>query len=290
MAVTLADKVNETLALLTAEIKSQKLDIPTPPDVLLKLNALLNQPEFNVDEVADLLQQDPNISGRLIRVANSVIYSRRNPANNVSKAVARLGSKNVLNLVRGITISQQFLRNKTRGLENHLDAAWKQSQSVAALTYVIAVEKSKVEPDTAFLAGLIHNIGMLPLYLRLLRIPELTEDKKALTVVCDQVVPKLYPKAGKMITQAWHFPKELIDATTHALSLTADEGDMLSLKDTLSLALYIYQHPASNASPLPETFTDSPLFKKCWATPEEAIKEIAFFIKQTENLDDIHSN
>jgi len=104
--------------------------------------------------------------------------------------------------VTGLVISQQIMRNKTIGLEAFCQQVWQTSNDVAALSYIIAQKKIKLDPEQALLAGIVHNIGALPLVLKLNTIQVLKDDPKIMTMVADVVIPKLYPKAGQLIMQS----------------------------------------------------------------------------------------
>jgi HD-like signal output (HDOD) protein len=289
-SASLTDEVNKALKLLTEEIQSQKLVIPTPPDILVELTSIVRKPNFNVEEIVKLLQRDPNISGRIIRVANSVLFGGRQPATDVSSAVKRLGTKNIQNLVTGLTISQQFILSKTKGLEAYLQQAWDQSTHVAAIAYVLAKNKTHIIPDTALLAGLIHNIGMLPIYLRLHRIEALKGNPQLLKAVSEKAVAKLYPRAGKMICESWNFPSELSDAVAQIHVLETNSGSSITISDITCIALHLYQYQKDSALPLPIKVISSSRFKKLWPSLEALIEDMTTFAAQIDEVNALISN
>lgn len=83
-----------------------------------------------------------------------------------------------------------MMKAKTRDLEDYFKQCWQQSNHVAAISYVLAQKRSAIDPEQALLAGMVHNIGALPLVLRLNRIPDLQNNAHVLKMVADIVIPQ----------------------------------------------------------------------------------------------------
>jgi len=120
---------------------------------------MVNDEESSANDIATLIKHDPNISGRLIKVANSVLFGSRHHVTTTKAAVSRLGLSKVQNLVTGLVIAQNFIKNRIKGLESYFHNSWQQSNNVAAIAYILAKRKTKLD---ALLAGMVHNIGVLP--------------------------------------------------------------------------------------------------------------------------------
>ncbi len=118
----------------------------------------------------------------------------------VKSAVSRLGLSRVQNLIIGLSIAQSMM--KTQDLDNYFKQCWQQSNHVAAISYVLAQQKSTIDLEQALLAGMIHNIGALPLILRLNLISDLKNNAHILKMVADVVIPKLYASAGSLVMKS----------------------------------------------------------------------------------------
>jgi HD-like signal output (HDOD) protein len=133
---------------------------PTAFDVVTRLRKALQDPNLTMGRLAEIVELDPLISGRLIGMANSVKYRRSGmEVGGVKVAVTRLG----VNLVRGTAMAiamNQLLRAKDllpfRELAQRL---WQHSLRSAAAAEIIAHRMTKVGPDEALLAGLVHDLG-----------------------------------------------------------------------------------------------------------------------------------
>jgi len=273
--MTLTQQVNAVMAELTEDIKDNKLNLLTPPDLLLEVRAFASNQDGTVEDFANLVQHDPNISGRLIKVANSALLGARIHVTSVKAAISRLGSSKVQSLVTGLVIAQNFMQAKTRGLEDYFDRIWQQSNDVAAISYVLAIRKSNVDPEQALLAGMVHNIGVLPIILRLNQIATLKNDPKLLIQVADLVIPKLYPIAGKLILDSWNFSQEISQiALSHHKPEQSSDSET-TLHDIIFIACESNKlADVTDINTIPEPLITSSSFNKIWTSEEEAIENL----------------
>ena len=93
------------------QLLSSKNDLPPLPDILIKLEKLVNDPKASLESIAELLESDPVLSGNLIALANSVFFSGgREKADDISSAVMRVGIKLILDLAYTVKLSKMFAR------------------------------------------------------------------------------------------------------------------------------------------------------------------------------------
>ncbi len=138
----------------------QKGDLPPLPDVLLKLENHINDPNSDLESVAGLIQTDPVMQGRLIKLANSVLYGGgRGESDSLSTALLRLGLKMVLDLAYTSELPKLF--NKVKSF-NQLQF-WKHSLAVGFLSRELAkqVLPDRKDHEACYLCGLMHDIGVL---------------------------------------------------------------------------------------------------------------------------------
>ncbi len=282
---SLAQRVNAVLAELSDDIKNNKLHIPSPPDLLLKIRKLTESEYVTSQDVADLVQFDPNTSGRIIKVANSALFGTRFKATSVASAVSRLGLSRVRNLLIGLAIAQNFINSKAKGLESLFTQTWQQSNYVAAISYSLAREKTDINPEEALLAGMIHNIGVLPLILRLNDINELRDNQQLRKHVADIVIPKLYPRAGKLIMDTWNFPSELSQIALTHQDLTLPSNDGPTLSDIVQVAYQLSQlNDWEDEEAASDAFCGSDAFKKFWPSWADASAELTTRQEKIEQI------
>jgi HD-like signal output (HDOD) protein len=274
----LSQEINTSLARLSADIKNNKLEIPSPPSLLLKLRAVTENENSTIKELSDVIKLDPNISGRIIKVANSVLFGGRVPVNTTQAAITRLGIKKVKNLVISLVIGQNFISNKVKGLEADLINAWHQSNTVAAMAYIIAREKTALDPEQALLAGMVHNIGVLPLIIRINSIAAIKHNPTLLSQVAKIIIPKLYPKAGKLILDNWRFSTTLSDIALTHHSLPKQPEHNLQLNELIAVCYQLSTlNNLTDEERIPENLVSSACFQKVWTTWPQAVSELKLF-------------
>jgi HD-like signal output (HDOD) protein len=204
---------------ILADLDTGKLLLPTLPEVALKVREVVNDPDATAAQLAEIIVTDAALSARLLKVANSPLYRGRVPVESVQTAVSRLGLQMVRNLVTSLVMEQMF-KPTSRTLEKRMRQLWEHSTEVAAISQVIASKRSDIKTDEAMLAGLIHNIGVLPILMRAESIPGLIEDDAKL----DQLIENLYPKVGEAILKNWQFPQNLVIVAAEHANLNRNSG------------------------------------------------------------------
>lgn len=272
--VPIAEKINAALLSLSSDIDANRLQLPSPPNNLIALRSLIQQ-DADISAIATLLSKEPHISARLIKLANSVLFSSRFHVSSVKSAVTRLGMQKVSNLVTGFAITQSFINNKTKGIEKQLNRSWLISNHVAAIATSLARHHGNIDPDQALLAGQIHNIGDTPLLLHLNTLAELNHDMEMKNKVISLVLKRLSAKVGIAILKKWQFPQEMIKLPFAAENATLSSGDTIQLEHLVFIAVALRSVDfTSTISTLPQALTSSGVFKHFWDSDETAVNEL----------------
>ncbi len=210
--------------------RENKLILPSLPAVALKLKQAM---EFEIDirEAAKIIQIDPPIVTKLIQIANSPLYSPISPVTNCQEAVTRLGLNATRQLVMGIGLKQMF-RCQNKHLLNVMQSLWKNSLYISSLSFILAQESGRVNPEDALLAGLISDIGIIPLLHFAEQHPEHYENLSEL----DEAIMVLRAPIGKLVLHTLGFSEELAQIPHHAEDWYYDSGDKLTLTDIVILA------------------------------------------------------
>lgn len=143
---------------LEEDLANNRFVLPSLPDVAIKVGLALRS-EFNdAKMVARVIAIDPAISSKIIKVANSSRYAGRAEINNLEVAVARIGLEATHQLVVLFALRELF-RSKNSMLNKRMRELWNHCRKVAAICLVLAQNHEHLDPDTALLGGLIHDIG-----------------------------------------------------------------------------------------------------------------------------------
>ena len=227
-------KFLETLQLA---IEENRLTLPTLPEVALKVKAAVEKEDSTANEIAEIITTDAALSARLLQVANSPLYRGRVTIESVQMAVTRLGIRLVRSLVSSL-IMQQIFQATSDVLDKRFRALWEESVHVAALSRVLSYQQPQMDPEQAMLAGLIHNIGGLPILTMAENEPELVNDAAQLNEIIDFISPIL----GAQILQSWEFPKSLVNIPKHYGDADYDGGSSADYVDLVIVARQqIYQ-------------------------------------------------
>ena len=133
---------------LIQDLESGQLQLPTLPEVALRVRDVVDDEDANASQIAEIIAQDAALSARLIQVANSPLYRGRQEIDRLSMVVARLGNKLVRNLVTSQVMKQMFQATNDV-VDQHLRAVWEHSVQVAAIARALAGSVPGVMPDQA---------------------------------------------------------------------------------------------------------------------------------------------
>lgn len=216
---------------ILADLKNGRLVLPTLPEVALKVRDVVDDPDATSAKLADIIVTDPALSTRLLKVANSALYRGRHPVESIQMAVSRLGLTMVRNLVTSLVMEQMFQATSNR-LEKRLHDLWEHSTEVAAISQVIASKQPGIKGDEAMLAGLIHDIGILPILMKAEESPAILKDSALL----DSLILRLHTRIGEAILRSWKFPESLIAVAAEHENYHRDTGNGPDLVDIIQVA------------------------------------------------------
>ncbi len=229
---------------LAAELNSGKVELPSFPDIALRVRQVLGDEQVRPEQVVRVISSEPALAAQLLRIANSAALNQGKPLKDLRTAVTRMG----FNLVRSAAISFAMAQLKKvealKGLEQPLDQLWQRSAAIAAMSYVVAKRYGHINPDTAMLAGVLHGIGQLYILTRSARHPQLFADRAAmLAITRDWSAP-----IAKALLENWKMPAEIIAAVSeyedHAREHTGPP-DLVDILTVSSLLAVFKQWPES---------------------------------------------
>ena len=216
---------------ILADLENGTLMLPTLPEVALKVREVVDEPDVTASQLADIIITDAALSTRLLKVANSALYRGRIPTETIQMAVSRLGLTLVRNLVTSLVMEQMFQATSNR-LDKRLHVLWEHSREVSAISQMLASKQAGIKNDEAMLAGLIHNIGVLPILMK----AEETADLLQNTALLDSVIEELYPRIGAAILKSWKFSEEFIAVAAEHNNLDRQSGSEPDLVDIVQVA------------------------------------------------------
>ncbi|WP_306523252.1 HDOD domain-containing protein [Rheinheimera sp.] len=203
---------NALLTILVEKIRNDSLVLPSLPEIALKIRKMADDPNVNLNQMADMISHDPALSARIMKVANSAFVGRGVHVNSLHQATTRIGLRYIKNVVTSMAMEQLFV-SKTAFIKKQMDLVWAETLELTAFALTAMAQHNAnfknpaLNFDTMTLAGLVHNIGALPI---------LTEAEKQLDIFGDEnfiknSINNISGKIGATILRTWGFPNELIE-------------------------------------------------------------------------------
>lgn len=144
---------------IATDLSSGEIVFPTSVQVALKLRKALEDPECHVELAAKLIAAEPMLATRVVAVANSVAYNRSGrEITDVRTAVSRVGFSTLRSLVMGL-LTRQLAAGSSESTKKLANQLWEHTAHVASLARALAKHVTKVDPETAMFAGIVHEIG-----------------------------------------------------------------------------------------------------------------------------------
>jgi HD-like signal output (HDOD) protein len=226
---------------LASELSGGKVDLPSFPEIAVRVRRVLADPHSSVEQVVRVVGSEPALAARLLRIANSASMNRSGkPVTDLRAAISRIG----YNMVRSASISFAMAQirnsNQLAGLESHLENLWRMSTRVAAFAFVLARASTRVNPDEALLAGMMHGIGKLYVLTRASSHPELFGSPRVL----EEIIAEWHPAIGKAILESWQFPEAMTQAVAEQQDLERTEPAAPDLTDVLAVSVVMAEHAA----------------------------------------------
>jgi HD-like signal output (HDOD) protein len=225
---------------LASELSAGKVDLPSFPEIAVRVRRVLSDPKSSIDQVVRVVGSEPALAARLMRIANSASLNRsgRSVAD-LRTAINRLGYNMVRSAAISFAMAQIRNANKLKGLEPYLDDLWHRSTLVAAFAYVLARACSRIHPDEAMLGGMMHGIGKLYVLTRAVNHPELFAD----SVMLDAIINDWHASIGKAILENWEFSEEMAAAVGDQDDHSREEPGDPDLRDIIAVAIVMASRP-----------------------------------------------
>ncbi len=188
-------------------------ELPPMPHVVTRILDLLADPDSQVSQMVEVLSRDPALVARLIRVSNSALYGRGQETTSLDQAVVRLGGNTVRSLVLAASMRSLFPLEKTKvGLWGQ--SLWQHSIECGLAARRVAQESRAADPEEAFVAGVLHDIGKVVVLLnqpeqygRILR--ERGAAPHDSVVVERSILGFDHTEVGQLLLEKWQLPKDL---------------------------------------------------------------------------------
>jgi putative nucleotidyltransferase with HDIG domain len=234
------------LELVLRRIDADDLDLPALPMVAARCLEILYDPDFSLREVASVMETDPLVAARVVRLANSAGRASLEPARSVLQAVMRLGADELRQLMIEISAKPIF-ESKDARIGAVGRTLWTHSVAVALLASDLARPRTKGHPEAAYLAGLLHDVGKPIMAVMLLNAEKRLFGTRTQTWLTPATWLKLvgasHRRIGVALATAWNLPelvRKAIEKPPGAISGATDPAAAIALANALTKLAGIY--------------------------------------------------
>ena len=226
------------------ELKGFAGDLPTLPVVFQELFDRMQDPDTQVCELSAIIAQDQALTTKILKLVNSAFYGQPSQISTISRAIIIMGFQSVRSAALGVSVLEQFKDLDGIGGGFALKDFWKHSIGVSCLAKQLSMVLRVSEPEDAFVAGLLHDVG------KLVMLQHFPDDVKDLTRAaaeqqltwrgCEDVLfPINHAGIARALFRAWKFPANVVEAVAchhrpEAASRHATLAALVHLADYMS--------------------------------------------------------
>jgi HD-like signal output (HDOD) protein len=190
------------------------------PVVGIRVNEMVNNPNVSASEIGKVIGQDPALTARLLRIANSAAFGLAAQVSTVSRAVTVIGNKLIRDLVLATSTINAFegIPNELVSMENF----WRHSLLCGLAARILAERRHMKNTETLFIAGMLHDVGQLVIFRKMPK-----QAKEALLLSIEgpedfalhnaerQIFGFDHAQVGAALLRHWNFPPLLVECAEY---------------------------------------------------------------------------
>jgi len=242
---TVGFSIKEFVKELEDDLRNNRLSLPTLPTVAIEALMVINDCDSSTDDLVKVISKDTSLTARLIRYANSPLYSGAYSVTSIKPAITCIGFQKVQNAIYAVSMQEVF-RTPHTGIQQRMEELWTHSVKVGTNAAIEAKSHADLDPDVALVAGLVHDIGKIPLLMKACEYEVLISKEEYL----EKLLDKLHARLGKAILKYWEFAPALVTVAAEHEHLERqpqeDVPDYVDLVQVANVLAYVgTEHPLS---------------------------------------------
>lgn len=243
--MTTVNQTDSTIDNKVKQVISNIRNLPTPPVVFHQIQKVINDPMVSADRIAAILSEDPAMSVKVLKLTNSAFYGLAREIESVKQAVVIVGMEAIKNLVLSASVLDMF---KGKDADHEFqEEFWRHSLATAFCSRILARKlraRGMVDPDSAFSAGLLHDIGKMIMACYLPKENQAfreARDKDRVSPdfeVEDQAIGFTHAQVGAVLAVQWKLPQKISQAITYHHHPQLSEADT-PIAEVVHIANYV---------------------------------------------------
>jgi putative nucleotidyltransferase with HDIG domain len=242
-----------------------KSEISSTQNVVSGIINVISDPDSSAKDLNDIIQIDPPLTARVLKAANSAYYASPRKISEIQHAVIWIGFDIVNEIVLSQKVCEVFNQDETISGYSGI-SLWKHSVAVALLGKMICRREFGERGENAYVAGLLHDIGIIVENQFLDNdfntiLCKANQEQKNLHTIEYELLGFSHTDIGKMLTEHWGFPQELSIAMENHHNPDEAPPEFSRFASTLYIADYLCQERDIGYCDAPSG--DSDLFQRC---------------------------
>jgi HD-like signal output (HDOD) protein len=227
-----------------ADVCEKALRLPCSPALLPRLIGVLENEDASISDLQEVIQIDPALASSTLRLANSAYFAAgTSQVENLGEALMRLGQREVYRLA-ALSLASRWMTQKAEGYRWEAGDFCRLSLVTAVAAEFLAEESGRVDPKTAYTAGLVHEIGKLAVaHACAEQFPAVRAEQSASGCTWLQAEKKIlgfdHAEIGAELLRRWKFTPALVAVGVHNPPKASDPEDVLPLLVHVHAAKFI---------------------------------------------------
>ncbi len=257
-------------------------DLPSLPHILVKLMEACHDESGSLEDIAEILTNDPSLCSKVLRLVNSAYYGLGSRVESIDQAVAYLGTNAVKNIAISSGVYQVYNSRKGDNAFN-LKLFWWHSLKCALLSRIFAKEIGYGSLEEAFVAGLLHDIGKLVLWVnfsdKYTELIKKYENRPEMLAAGEGQLGATHSQIGAWLLDRWKFQSFVADSALY------HHEPLKRIADALPLVQIVYTTNKLSAETVDVRGHGIKVAEKLYGFSQEQV--IGFLARSDEELGEV---
>ncbi|MFT4582727.1 MAG: HD-like signal output (HDOD) protein [Gammaproteobacteria bacterium] len=229
------------------ELQMNRVRLPSLAHSASRVHRLLGGEKVSEADLIAAIAMDPAISAKLLKMANSTLFNLEDKVQHLSGIVSRLGVYSTREIAACFAFRDVY-KNSPPELVKLLEEQVVEARQVSAIAEATAEITGNFDPQIAAMGGLLHNVGVLPIFSYSMQNVAYSMNPKLVI----RAIEKIAPKAGALLAKKWRFSEEIVQSIEHSHDWSYENKDGPDLVNIVLMAKYHYFLSRSGMKMIPK--------------------------------------
>jgi HD-like signal output (HDOD) protein len=229
------------------ELQMNRVRLPSLAHSASRVHRLLGGGQVSEADLIAAISMDPAICAKLLKMANSTLFNLEHKVEHLSGIVSRLGVFSTREIAACFAFRDVY-KNSPPELVRLLEEQVIEARQVSAIAEAIAEITDNFDPQIAAMGGLLHNVGVLPIFSYSMQNVAYSMNPKLVV----RAIEKMAPKVGALLAKKWRFSEEIVRSIEHSHDWSYEYGDGPDLVNIVLMAKYHYFLSRSGMKMIPK--------------------------------------